>query len=316
MIPHEPPRNPNFGFLYFPPFRVQGYSIAGEETFVQIPELDVCFDIGRAGKIALTSNHVALTHGHMDHTAGLPYYFSQRHFQGMGEGTVLCPQSLVEPIRAMMMSWADVESQRTPFKIVGIDAEGPGSVYELKNHFYLQAYPTDHTVPSVGYAVVEKRSKLKEEYAGLPQEKLVELKAAGEEITFERMVSQVAYTGDTGPCSAFRRDEVVNAKILITECTFIDDDHRSRARVGKHMHISDLVEVLDIVNCEQIVITHLSRRTHIAQARDQLDRMVPKKHRDRLHILMDGRTNRARYARQVEESERKAAENAASNVAG
>ena len=52
-------------------YHVIGYSVAGEETVCQIPELDVCFDIGRAPYFCLTSNIVCLTHGHMDHLAGL-----------------------------------------------------------------------------------------------------------------------------------------------------------------------------------------------------------------------------------------------------
>jgi hypothetical protein len=51
---------------------------------VQVPELDVCFDIGLCPRIALTSPYVAISHCHMDHVAGLPYYFSQRMFQKIG----------------------------------------------------------------------------------------------------------------------------------------------------------------------------------------------------------------------------------------
>ncbi|MDB5301871.1 MAG: ribonuclease, partial [Phycisphaerales bacterium] len=47
-------------------YTVIGYSVAGEETVTQIPELNVCFDIGRAPYFALTSDIVCVTHGHMD----------------------------------------------------------------------------------------------------------------------------------------------------------------------------------------------------------------------------------------------------------
>ncbi|MHC5182922.1 MAG: hypothetical protein ACYSPI_01420 [Planctomycetota bacterium] len=46
---------------------VLGYSVAGEETVIGMPQLDVCFDIGKAPDQLIALNHVLLTHGHMDH---------------------------------------------------------------------------------------------------------------------------------------------------------------------------------------------------------------------------------------------------------
>lgn len=300
MIPAEPQRPLSFGFLYFPPYRVQGYSIAGEESFVQVPELDVCFDIGRAPRVALTSNFVALTHGHMDHSAGLVYYFSQRHFQGMGTGTVLCHRHLAEAIHKLMDAWSTIEAQRTPYRVVPMDAEGEHSEFEIRRNLYLRAFATDHTVPSLGFVVLEKRQKLRDEFAHLPQEKLVELKQRGEPITWIKEVPLVAYTGDTGPGAHFERPDVAGAKILITECTFIEPDHRKRSRAGKHLHATDLAQIVERVKAEQIVLTHFSRRTHMGQARQDLFSQLPAGCHDRIFILMDGRTNRARYQKQKE----------------
>ena len=82
---------------------------------MQVPELHICFDIGRCPRFALNSSYVALSHGHMDHAAGLPYYFSQRFFQGMDVGHVVCHPRLADPIRNIMRAWVDLEAQRTPY---------------------------------------------------------------------------------------------------------------------------------------------------------------------------------------------------------
>jgi ribonuclease Z len=300
MIPNEPPRRPQLGFLYVPPYRIQGISIAGEETVVQIPELDVCFDIGLSPRAVLSSNHVALTHGHMDHSAGLVYYFSQRNFQGMGTGTVLCHKDLERPIRNIMNAWVDLEAQRTPYNLVPME---PDSQFEIKNHVFLRAFETRHTVPSLGFVAVEYRSKLRPEFVGLPQEKLVELKKQGTEITHTLEMPLVCYTGDTAWGPHFDRPDVLNAKILITECTFLEPEHRQRANVGKHLHIDHIVALLEKSQADAVVLTHMSRRTHLGSVRKVLDEAIPARHHDRVFVLMDARANHRRYEQQLAQAE-------------
>ncbi len=300
MIPNPPPRRPQLGFLYVHPYRIQGISIAGEETFVQIPELGVCFDIGRSPRAVLSSDYVALTHGHMDHSAGLAYYFSQRHFQGVGTGTVICHPSLEQPIRNVMNAWVDLEAQRTPYNIVPLE---PDQEHEIKNNIVLRGFATRHTVPSLGYVAIEKRSKLREEYVGLEQSKLVELKEQGVEITKINEIPLVCFTGDTMWGEHFDRPDLLNAKILITECTFLDPGHRDRADVGKHLHLEHIIQLLEVSKAEAVILTHLSRRTHIVEARRMIYEGIPKKHHERVMVLMDSRTNRTRYEQQVGEIE-------------
>lgn len=305
MIPHEPPRSPQMGFLYIPPFRVQGISIAGEQSVVQVPELDVCFDIGSCPKPVLVSPYVALSHGHMDHSAAIAYYFSQRHFQGIGVGTVVCHPALEKPIRGVMNAWVELEAQRTPHQVIPL---APDEQIQIKNNVFLRGFATDHTVPSLGFVVVEQRSKLRPEFADLPQQKLIELKNAGTPITQVLEIPLVCYTGDTMWGAHFDRPDVLQSKILITECTFLEPGHRGRASVGKHLHLDDIVELLERSSAEAVVLTHLSRRTHMGQVRKVIDQTVPQRHRDRLLVLMDSRTNRQRYQEQLAQAQQKSAD--------
>jgi ribonuclease Z len=299
MLPKEPARRPQLGFLFVPPFRIQGLSIAGEQSCVHLPEFDIAFDVGLMPRAALPSNYVALTHGHMDHAAGLSYYFSQRHFQGMGTGHVLCPKPLAMPIHRLMEAWVDIENQRTPYHLTGMD---PEDEIEVKNNHILRAFETVHTVPSLGFTLLEKRSKLKEEYVGLPQPKLVELKQAGTEIAEQFQIPLVCYTGDTAWGKHFDREDVLNAKVLITECTFLEPGHRKRANIGKHLHLDHILDLLERSTAEAIILTHLSRRTHMGIVKRTLDQYVPDDQKHRLLVLMDNRGNRERYEQQVAEA--------------
>ncbi len=307
IIPSEPPRRPSLGFLYLPPYRVQGISVAGEESVVQIPELDTCFDLGRCPRAALASKYVALTHGHMDHAAGLAYYYSQRFFQGMGVGTVICHPKLEQPIRNVMRAWVDIEAQQTPFNVCALEPEGQ---IQIKNNVFLRGFSTVHTPSSLGYTIIEKRSKLKPELLGLPQEQIIALKKKGEEITITKEHPLVCYTGDTAWGAHFDRPDVLNAQILITECTFLESGHRDRALAGRHMHLDDIVRLLRFSKAKAIVLTHLSRRTHLAQARKQIEATISLEDRKRLFLLMDYRTNRHRYEQQLAVAEAEAEKSA------
>ncbi|MEM6392134.1 MAG: MBL fold metallo-hydrolase [Planctomycetota bacterium] len=300
MLPKPPPRHPQLGFIYAPPYRIQGHSVAGEATVVHVPELDLAFDIGACPKPVLPANVVALSHGHMDHIASIAYYFSQRHFQDMAPGHLVCPPSLEAPIRNLMDAWVNIEQQRTPHQITPL---APDDEINLKGHLYLRAFQTDHRVPSQGYAVIERRTKLKEEFAGLPQEQLVELKKQGTEITNAFQIPLIAYTGDTAAGPHLDRPEVTEADTLIAECTFLEPGHRGRARIGKHMHLDDILDLLEACKATHVILIHLSRRTMLNVARKTLDKYIPPRHRDRVHLLMDNRTNMARYDDQLAAAE-------------
>ena len=112
----------------------------------------------------------------------------------------------------------------------------------------------------------------------------------------------VAYMGDTAPGPHLVRDDVRKAQIVVCECTFFEPDHRSRAKIGMHMHVDDVVEWLGVLECQVLVMTHISRRTNLSSARKELlDRAGPER-AARVVMLMDHRTNRERYDRQLAEA--------------
>ena len=263
-----------------------GYSIAGEESVVIAPELDVAFDIGKCPREALRINHVLLTHGHMDHAAGVAYYFSQRDFQGIANGEVLVAPQLVEPLEGLMQAVARVEGHPSPYNFVPMN---DGEDHELRRGLYARAFATKHLVSSLGFSVVEVRHKLKDEFADRTGPELVELKGRGVEITRRVEIPLVAFLGDTAKANYMALAHVREAKVLITECTFFDPDHVCRARAGRHLHVTDLPEVLEGTANERIVLAHVTRRTNLAQARKILKKTLSKDVHDRVTFLMSKR---------------------------
>lgn len=301
MLPKPPPKEGSLGFLFIPPFRVQGVSVAGEMTCIQVPELDVCFDMGQCPRAMLTSKFVAVSHGHMDHVGGLAYYCSQRQFQGMGPGTILCHKKHAPAIRRMMQGYVDLEEQVTPYNLVELE---PEQEYQIKNNIMIKLFEVEHTTTTAGYVIVEKRSKLKPEYAELPQEKLRELKDKGTDITRILEVPLVAYLGDTSPGPALIRKDVLGAQIVIAECTFTEPDQKERADIGKHLHLDNIIEWVPLLQGQKLVLIHLSRRSNVLTARKAIQKRLKPEHARKVEFLMDHKFNRDRYERQEHEARR------------
>lgn len=285
--PREWPLLPPMAAIETPYFHVVGYSVAGEETCIQIPELNIVFDIGKCPRPALTSDFCLLSHGHIDHSAGIPYYLSQRFFQGMNAGTVLCPSKIAEPLSTIIRSWAGLEGKVAEHRIVPMNV---GDEFELRRGLVVRAFAVRHTVPALGFTIIDRREKLKPELLAqnLPGHILRKMKESGEQITYTLDVPLVAYTGDTSMPETLLQPGVVDAKVLITECTFFEPDHKTRARVGQHMHVTDLLEVLPQLKNELVLLSHVSRRTPLRHAKEVFRKATEKlTNAPRIEFLMD-----------------------------
>src|SRR4029077_16817363 len=182
------------------------------------------------------------------------------YFQGMQPGTILLPREMERPVDTMLRCWRDIERQATPYTLVPISA---GQLYEVRRDFGIRAYQTHHGGVSLGYGLISRREKLKAEYMGIPGQELAAMKKRGIEIQYRVEIPLVVFLGDTSIGSVFDQPDVQNAEVLITECTFFESDHRAKAKAGRHLHLDQFVEIVPMLKNQQIVLTHVSRRTGI-----------------------------------------------------
>jgi ribonuclease Z len=114
----------------------------------------------------------------------------------------------------------------------------------------------------------------------------VALKKQGVEITRRLEIPLVAYLGDTARANYSSLPHVRQARVLLVECTFFDADHVRRARAGRHLHVADLAEVLEGTCNQRVILTHVTRRTNVAEARKILRKTLSKETFERVTFLM------------------------------
>ncbi len=264
--------------------RIQAYSLAGEETVIAVPELNVCFDPGRAPPEMISIDNLCLTHGHMDHAAGVAYYLSQRGFVGNSPGRIIVHRRFAGHLQRLMSVWADLEGHPSPGIIEGVVA---GAEVTIRRNLIVRTFDVVHCDGALGFAVVEKRHKLKGEYAEYTGPQLVELKRRGIDIHHHLEVPLVAYCGDTAVGDFLDLDSVRNAEVIFLECTFFAPDHVSRARAGRHIHVRDLPGILRRLNNPNVVLIHLTRRTGLGEAKAILRNTISAADLERVSILME-----------------------------
>jgi ribonuclease Z len=133
--------------------------------------------------------------------------------------------------------------------------------------------------------VWQRRNKLKEEFQGLPGDKIRDLRLSGTPVTQEIRTPLLAYTGDTSPAGLDNYPPVFEAKILITEMSFIRSKHR-REKIHKfgHMHLDDFVERASIFKNELIIVGHQSTRYLPNEIFRVTERKIPRELLDKMKI--------------------------------
>lgn len=261
---------------------IEGYSRAAVQSYWRIPELKIGFDLGAQPWDFIGTPTWMVTHAHLDHIAALPVYVARRRMMKMEPPTIYLPEQPLEDVRRLLLVMQRLDRGRMVCQLEGVH---PGQEIELSREHVVTVFATTHTIPSVGYLVWERRQKLKEEYHGLPGDKIRDLRMSGVQVTRELRTPILAYTGDTSPAGLDNYPPAYQAKVLITEVSFIRPNHR-REKIHKfgHMHLDDILERAKIFQNELIICAHFSTRYHPDEVRRIMEAKIPAGLRERIKV--------------------------------
>lgn len=263
---------------------IQGWSRAAVQSYWRICELNVGLDCGAQPWDFMGTSNWFLTHTHLDHMAALPVYIARRRMMKMDPPRVYVPLEMYDDVRRLLLVMHRLDRGRQAVELQGVQA---GDVIELNRNYLVTVHQMQHTVPSRGYIIWERRKKLKEEYVGLSGEQIRDLRYSGVEVTKEVRIPLVAYTGDTAPGGLDANPDFYEAKILITELSFLRAGHR-REKIHKygHMHLDDIAERTERFRNELVILGHFSTRYHPREVRRVLEAKLPAGLRQRVRLCV------------------------------
>ncbi len=244
----------------------------------------------RSGLGLLDLDLVLVTHLHADHYLGLPGLLKTYGLRGRERPLrVVGPRGLIQLISTLRPVIG-----RLPYE-VDLDEVEPRREEEVwaGEGCRIEAVPTRHSVPSVGYAVREdeRPGAFDVDAAralGVPEGPAWGRLQRGEEVeaTDGRTVSPgqvlgsprpgrvIVVSGDTEPSDTLLA-AADRASVLVHEATFLDED-RDRARETRHSTAREAAVLAREADVGLLVLTHLSSRCSPRDVRHEAEREFPR----------------------------------------
>ena len=259
----------------------RGVSLGGIYTSIQVPELDCVFDAGIPLRAAAGARRLFLSHGHVDHSGALASLLGVRALFGNPRPmAVHLPAEIAGMMKDALAAMAAMQRWELAVELVPMS---PGDEVRLTGDLSVRAVRTYHPVPSLAYVMVRQVSKLRPELVGLPGPEIAERRRAGEVVSEMHERLELAYATDTLAVVLDREPMLRKARVLVVECTFLDEKKSlADARAGCHVHLDELIERADMFENEAIVLMHFSQLYRPDEVREILARRLPPRLKERV----------------------------------
>lgn len=264
--------------------RIEGLSVGGIETCLELPDWRLAFDVGRTPDSSIARDTILFTHAHVDHMGGVVAHCATRALRALPPPRYVVGPEHAEAFRDLFEVWRRLDRSELRHELV---VAGPGDDVPLGGRRSARPFRSVHRAPCQGYAIVERRTRLAARLSGRSQDEIDAARRAGEAIVEEHEVIEFAFTGDTTIDVVEREQLVRTARVLVIECTFLDERvSPARARAMGHVHLDDVCAHAERFENEAIVLSHLSSRYGAAEARAIVARRLPERLRARTSVFV------------------------------
>jgi ribonuclease Z len=223
------------------------FSISGVSTYVMVPAMSACFDLGHCAVEAARLRNVLLTHTHQDHCLGAIRHRSLREMWGSATSRIYLPQSCRDDFVATLAAFAKLEQREFDHEEVSASVIGVHSNthFELSPRYQVHCFAVTHRIDSIGYRVVENRRKLKARYDGWSGEELGEAHRRGAELYDFKQHPVLTYIGDSTIETLQNTDDWGDTDVLFLECTHVGATDLAVSTKYGHTHLDQLVRLFE-----------------------------------------------------------------------
>jgi ribonuclease Z len=258
-----------------------GSSRAGVATSFALPENKWLFDCGLSSIVGWIPRYIFITHTHADHIHDLTkILFTLPKPTKNTTIRIYLPSASYEFMKQHLKAYKEMiecshgnevdEEQYTPnYSLYPLR---PNESFEIQNGsttYKIRTIELVHRVPCLGYQITQIKQQLKPEYYGLPGKEIAQLKKDGVHITDAVEAPYLTYLGDTTP-DAFRQNPNVlsSSRVVVTECSFFDEQDYDRSVSTQHTHWNDLRPYVEANPNVMFVLIHFSTKYSALRIRE------------------------------------------------